>query len=193
MKRLAVVALLAFCFVAPLQAVMQSWTMDFHAQNTGYTEGEEVTFVLAIVRTYGASTDPEEHWATTNISKQEITTTVGKGGALDFKVTFDFPEDFDPSKGGGLFGEQRYMRFYIHDTKNSQSYWYSYGSGTWTPEALQEMLTGNHEATFAPPTGAFAVDGITFTGTRVTPAPEPTVLALLALGVAGVALRRKVA
>lgn len=189
MKRLAVVALLAFCFVAPLQAVMQSWTMDFHAQNTGYTEGEEVTFVLAIARTFWGSTDPEEHWATDHISTTQITTKVGANGALDFTVTFEFPEDFDPSD----FGLQGYMRFYIHDTKEPQSYWYSYGTRTWTPEALEDLITGNRHATVADPTGAFAVDNITFSGTDVSVAPEPTVLALLALGVAGVALRRKVA
>lgn len=185
MRKLTLAALLAVAFLAPLSAVMQPWTVDFHASSTGYAEGETVEFALAIVRTYQISLNPGN---ATVVDEQRVTTKVGAGGALDFSVTFHFPEDFDP----GNLGLQRYMRFYIHQTGTDQHYWYSQGEGEWSPEALDRLLSGDREHLWQEQ-GNFAVDGLTFSGTTVRSTPEPATLALLVLGAAGLALRRRAA
>ncbi len=190
MKRMLFALALALLAVAPLRAVMEPWTVDFYAQNTKFQpEGGTVELIFAIIsspREQSATIATESHVS------QKVTATIGANGNLHFKTTFQLPEDYSSWFGNG------YMHFVLRDATsdptNPSSLWISWGTDDWSAAGLQTIMNnGKHAEAFLglgdPVRGDF-LDSTVISGTA---APEPTVLALLALGVAGVALRRKVA
>ena len=190
MKRMLFALALALLAVAPLRAITETWTVDFYARNTNFKpEGGTVELIFAIIsspREQSATIATESHVS------QKVTATIGANGNLHFKTTFQLPEDYSSWFGNG------YMHFVLRDATsdptNPSSLWISWGTADWSAAGLQTIMNnGKHAEAFLglgdPVRGDF-LDSTVISGT-VT--PEPTVLALLALGVAGVALRRKVA
>lgn len=191
MKRMLFALALALLAVAPLRAVMEPWTVDFYAQNTNFQpEGGTVELIFAII------SSPWEQSAeiiTDSHVSQKVTATIGANGDLHFKTTFQLPEDYSSWFGNG------YMHFVLRDAASSSTFfpsdlWISWGTADWSAAGLQTIMNnGKHAESatgFGDPVRGDFLDSTVISGT-VT--PEPTVLALLALGVAGVALRRKVA
>ena len=189
MKRMLFALALALLAVAPLRAVMETWTVDFYARNTNFKpEGGTVDLIFAII---GSPREQSATIVTDSHMSQKVTATIGANGDLHFKTTFQInPENHDMWHG--------YMHFVLRDAgseaTNPSDLWISWGTADWSAAGLQTIMNnGKHAEAFLglgdPVRGDF-LDGTEISGTV---APEPTVLALLALGVAGVALRRKVA
>lgn len=189
MKRMLFALALALLAVAPLRAVMETWTVDFYARNTDFKpEGGTVDLIFSII---GSPREQSAEIITDSHVSQKVTATIGANGDLHFKTTFQIdPENHDIWHG--------YMHFVLRDAASSalspDSLWISWGTADWSTEGLERIMNNKkHAESFTglgnPVRGDF-LDGTVISGTV---APEPTVLALLALGVAGVALRRKVA
>lgn len=190
MKRMLFALALALLAVAPLRAVMETWTVDFYARNTNFKpEGGTVDLIFSII---GSPREQSAEIITDSHVSQKVTATIGANGDLHFKATFQIdPENHDTWHG--------YMHFVLRDAASSSTFfpsdlWISWGTADWSAEGLQTIMNnGKHAESatgFGDPVRGNFLDGTVISGTV---APEPTVLALLALGVAGVALRRKVA
>ena len=98
-------------------------------------------------------------------------------GSYEFVFSFDGKETLSMYVDGTLYGTVS-------------------GFPTWDSITVvwgQQKTTGGQELGGTWNADMYVLDGMTYEEAKATAIPEPTALALLALGVAGVALRRKVA
>lgn len=202
MKKFMLFALAALC-VSAAQAVTINWTNDVGFGDFTATGRVEMTVKFVAVEDTPMGANPMFKIGNLNFynnTGNNLGIQLGSGGTTqtqgDFSntrltggVSENFPENtftfyFDVDENGSWEASQYKIVFANNNVEGPKNF---------TSNAKLTLTTDEIETWTTLTTGTMTVTSVTLSGDGLTIVPEPTALALLALGVAGLALKRKVA
>lgn len=189
-RMLSVAMLAGVCLGAgQARAVAQEWTVVLAVEKSGASrysglDWYNLGLAFSLLQTNASG-------QTSTVSSASITvknSAISSNGGFTAQVVFNLPDGFDPADSVMSISFSGSQKQLWNPTKSNTGTWTSDTIPTWTPEALQALLTGRGTSS-----GIFsAADyAINVGGTSVRATPEPSGAMVLAVLASALALRRR--
>ena len=189
-RMLSVALLAGVCLGASqARAVAQEWTVALAVEKSG-AKGSSAGATGPLILIFMLH-QTNASMQTSTVSSASIIvkdSAISSNGGFTAQVVFNLPDGFDPADGVMSISFSGSQKKLLNPTKLNTGTWTSDTMPTWTPEALQALLTGRGTSS-----GIFsAADyAINVGGTSVRATPEPSGAMVLAVLASALALRRR--